>query len=134
MNKKTVIDMLHDVLYTVVAHVELIGELSKEIAGSGIGMKVITLLVARLQALAARGIRATVMQEFEALGEGLFSMHIAGKGFNIRILYGFLPNGQPVLLRAFHERGGKKNTDYSSHIPVASDRLEEMRKEFRNEN
>ena len=136
MNKKTVLDMLRDILYTVLAHVELLGELTSLIAGSGVEMKFITLLVARLQALASHGVHATVMQEFESLrgSSGLYSMHLSGKGFNIRVLYGFLPNGQPVLLRAFHEQGGKKKTDYSSHIPVASLRLEEMRKDFENEN
>lgn len=136
MNKNTVINMLRDILYTVLAHVELLGELTDLIAGSGKEMKFIALLTARLQMLAARGIHATVMQEFEPLrgSNGLYSMHLAGKDFNIRILYGFLPNGQPVLLHAFDKRGGKKMTDYSTHIPVASLRLEEMRKDFENEN
>lgn len=134
MNKKAVLELLNDILRTVLHHFELQNELSDLISGSGFEIKFITLLVARLQQLAARGIQATVLQEFEPLSSGLYSMHLSGKGFNLRILYGFMPNGQPALLRAFHERAGKRRTDYSSHIPVAASRLEEMRKDSEYEN
>lgn len=59
-------------------------------------------------------------------------MHLAGRGFNIRILYAFLPNRQPVLLSAFHERAGKTKTDYTTYIPEANRRFEEMGKDYDN--
>ena len=79
------------------------------------------------------GIQATVLREFEPLGGGLYSMHLSGQGYNIRILYGFMPNGQPVLLLAFHERAGKAKTDYSSHIPEAQKRFAEYKKGYDHE-
>ncbi len=57
-------------------------------------------------------------------------MHLTGKGFNLRILYAFLANQSPVLLLAFHERAGKRKTDYSGYIPQAAERLRQKKEEF----
>lgn len=130
MNKNDVLKMLQGIFRTILHHLDLPAELIGLIAGSGIENKFIALFTARLQQLAARGVHATVMKEFEVIGDGLYSMHLTGRGFNIRILYGFMSNGQPALLHAFYERGGKTKTDYSSHIPIGSIRLAEMKKEF----
>ena len=134
MNKSSVLDYLIDLLSLMSYHLDLPADLVSMISGSGYEAKFFSLFAARLRQLSAYGIQATVMKEFEPLGDGLYSMHLAGKGFNIRILYGFLSNGQPSLLHAFYERAGKNQTDYSSHIPVASARLAEVRKEFDYEN
>ena len=69
-------------------------------------------------------------KEFENIGGGLYSMHLAGKGFNLRILYAFLANQSPVLLLAFHERAGKRKTDYSGYIPQAAERLRQKKEEL----
>lgn len=130
MNKDSVLKLLIAVFSNIDYHLDLPHELIDIITGSGYESKFFTLLVARLHQLSAYGLQATTLQEFENLGGGLFSMHLSGKGFNIRILYGFMPNGAPALLRAFHERGGKKKTDYSSQIPLGVTRLNELRKEF----
>ena len=134
MNKDAVLDYLIDLLSLISYHLDLPAELVLQISGSGYESKFFALLSARLRQLSALGIQATVMKEFEPLGGGLYSMHLAGKGFNIRILYGFLSNGQPALLHAFYERAGKNQTDYSTHIPVALSRLAQVRKEFDYEN
>lgn len=133
MNKKDVMDRLLAILSGILYHLDFAGELIPLVAGSGFESKFLSLFVARLHCLASMGIQATVMKEFEPLGGGVYSMHLSGKGFNIRILYGFLSNGQPALLLAFHERGGKSKTDYSSRIPIAQLRLAEMRKGFDHE-
>lgn len=133
MNKKDVMARLLALLNNILSYSGLQNELLPLIAGSGFEAKFLALFVSRLQSLASLGIQATVMREFEPLGGGLYSMHLSGKGFNIRILYGFLPNGQPALLLAFHERAGKYKTDYSTRIPIAQLRLAEMRKEFDHE-
>lgn len=130
MNKESVLKVLLTYLSSISYHLDLPQELLSQITGSGFELKFFSLLVSRLRQLSIQGIQATVLKEFEPLGEGLYSMHLAGKGFNIRILYGFMPNGQPALLHAFYEREGKKKTDYSSHIPVAKSRLDELRGEF----
>ena len=133
MNKQDILNELDRFFYSVLVHPDLIGELTRLIFNSGFEAKFFALLVTRLQQLAVYGVRAIILKEFELLGDGLYSMHLSGKGFNIRILYGFLKNNQPVLLLSFYERAGKSKTDYSSHIPVASERLLEFRKGFDHE-
>lgn len=132
MNKNSVLEWLRMYLSDILCHSEFIPGLLSLITGSGFEEKFFRLLVARLQMLSSRGAKAVIAKEFESIGGGLFSMHLSGRGFNIRILYGFLPNQQPVLLSSFHERAGKKVTDYSAYIPEAQARLEQMRKEFEN--
>lgn len=63
-------------------------------------------------------------KNFEQLKEieNLYSMHIKITDYNVRVLYSFLPN-RTILLHGFHERGGKKATDYTKAISIA-----EMRK------
>lgn len=130
MNKNKALDLLLGYLSLMSYHLDLPAELISIIGAAGFETKFFTLLTARLHQLSVRGIQATVMKEFEPLVDGLYSMHLSGKDFNVRILYGFLPNGEPVLLHAFHEKAGKKITDYTKHIPIASVRLAEFRKEF----
>ena len=133
MNRDSALQLLLQHLSNILCHSAFIPGLLSLIAGTGFEEKFFRLLVARLQMLSSRGINATAAKEFEPLGAGLYSMHLTGRGFNIRILYGFLPNRQPVLLSSFHERGGKKATDYSTYIPEAQNRLNEIRKDFKNE-
>ncbi len=130
MNKKKALSLLLTGLGNILHYPSFEMELLALIAGSGKEDKVVTLLKARLYALSVYGVGATVLKEFENLGDGLFSMHLTGSDFNIRILYAFLPNRQPVLLSCFYEREGKKNTDYTGPIREASARLEVMRKEY----
>ena len=80
------------------------------------------------------GAQAVQSKEFESIGNGLFSMHLTGSGYNIRVLYSFLQNQQPILLSSFYERGGKRNTDYTKYIEPAKARLEEARKGDNHEN
>jgi hypothetical protein len=56
-------------------------------------------------------------------------MRLSGSEFNIRILYGFLPSGKPVLLLAFYERSGKRASDYTNNIFAAKKRLTEILEE-----
>jgi hypothetical protein len=129
MNKADVLALLLQYLSDILCHNDFVPELISLIAGSGYELKFFGMLNARLLVLSSLGVQATVTKEFEPLTDGLYSMHLAGRDFNIRIIYAFLQNRQPVLLSAFHEREGKKKTDYSSYIPVAKNRLLQMRKE-----
>lgn len=112
---------------------ELINELCEILAQSGNELRFVKLLAVRLSTLAALGARAVSAPEFESIGSGLFSMHFAAAGFNIRILYSFLPNREPVLLLAFYEREGKGKTDYSLKLEPAKERLRRLKEEFENE-
>lgn len=130
MNKNSVLVLLLKYLADILCYGSFTSELLGLIAGSGYEMKFFSLLQARLQILSAYGIRATVAKEFEPISDGIYSMHLSGRDFNIRILYAFLPNGQPVLLSCFEEKEGKKRTDYTNYTPEAVRRFQKMRKDY----
>ena len=133
MNKDQVLETLKEYLTQIIYHSLLLSELISCISKSGIERKFFTLLLVRLNMLSCDGILvADKYKEFESLGNRLFSMHLAGNGFNVRILFFFLPDSRPVLLSAFQEQAGKKKTDYSSHIPVAEKRKKEMEGKYYN--
>lgn len=62
-----------------------------------------------------------------------YSLHLKGKGFNLRFLMGFLPDDSPIFLVAFYERSGKKVSNYSTFVEVLDERYEEMESENRDE-
>lgn len=66
-------------------------------------------------------------KDFESLVgvDNIYSMHIQGKTFNVRILYSFLDNGT-ILLYGFKEESGKRINDYSSAIQIAKKRYNEL--------
>lgn len=133
MNRETLMIYLLSFLSDFEMVDSLITNLLDIAAGSGYEAALIKLLVKRLGQLSALGVSAVNLEEFESIGNGLFSMHLAGKGFNIRILYSFLPNRQPVLLLAFYERAGKKNTDYTPYIPTAVALLDSKKEAYYHE-
>lgn len=108
----------------------LVSELVKIVAETGNERSVFKIFIQRLFLLQSLGALAVQHKEFESIGDGLFSMHLAGRNFNIRILYSFLPNRQPVLLLAFYERGGKRKTDYTPYKEPALSRLKQIKEEF----
>lgn len=132
MNRDSVLEFLLKVLGPIAIAPQLIKEILDLISGTGIEAKFFAVLIARLDTLKSNGASAVKYKEFEPVknGSGLFSMHVTGKGFNIRVLYSFLPSRQPALLLAFYEREGKKKTDYSGYIAPANSRMELLRKEF----
>jgi hypothetical protein len=133
MNKENVLQFLVKFINGFVYNKELISELTEIISKTGGEKRFFTLMVNKLRLLAELGLDAVQLTEFENIGQGIFSMHLATKLFNIRILYGFLPNSEPVLLLAFYERAGKRRTNYSSYIEPARRRLEEEEERFKNE-
>lgn len=136
MNKNAVIKLLESILGQFRCHPALLAELAALVAKSGFEAAFFSLLVARLHMLTAAGRDAIVYREFERLkhtDQELYSMHLAGSGFNIRVLYAFLPDNRPVMLTAFFERSGKRNSDYSAYIPAAASRLAEERRAYGNE-
>lgn len=119
MNRDAIMGILRRALSEIDIHPALIEELIRLIVGSGVEAKFFTLFQTRLKILLQCGVTAIQQKEFEALGDHLFSMHLSGRGFNIRILFSFLPNQAPTLLLCFFERGGKGKTDYSSYLEPA---------------
>ncbi len=130
MKKDDVLKHLAELLHGILFHDLFLSEILNLIAEFGFEEKFFKLFYARLMLLNTRGIMVTRAKEFENLGDGLFSMHLTGSGFNLRILFAFLPNGQPVLLLAFHERAGKRKTDYSTYLEPALSRFAEKKEGF----
>lgn len=133
MNQNQFIARLSELLDRIRYFPALISELSDILSQSGREKVFFRLLINRLQQLNTCGINAVMLEEFENLGNELYSMHLSSSGFNIRILYSFLPNCDPVLLLAFYERGGKKKTDYTPYIGPALSRLSEVKGSYYNE-
>lgn len=134
MNKKQIWALLLSTLGSYDLHAKLGKELLEIIAGSGYEAAFFRLLAVRLSFLSKAGIQAVEHKEFELLGHGVYSMHLSSRGFNIRILYSFLPDGRPSLLTCFYERAGKDKTDYSNKIELAKDRFEERLEAYSHEN
>lgn len=133
MNKENVLSYLMRQLGDILTTRNLIPELVAILSESGNEAAFFKQLAKCLRILAIKGICAIELDGFENIGQGIFSMRLPAKGYNIRILYGFLPNSKPVLLLAFYERGGKRKTDYTPYLEPARKRLEEEEKRF-NEN
>lgn len=126
MNLDEITRLLQITLRGFCIHEKFIDELAYILRSSGIERSFFKKLEFCLRFLSLYGAQAVQHEEFESIGSGIFSMHVDGKGYNVRILYGFLHDQSPALLLAFFERSGKRKTDYQSHIAPAVSRLEMM--------
>lgn len=126
MNKDDVLELLLALLGNVIYSTRLVPEIVDIIAKNGQELNFSKTLAIRLRMLSMLGVQATQAKTFEPIKDGIYSMHLDNKIYNIRILYAFLPSQQPALLLAFYERGGKRKTDYSPYIEPAKARLEEL--------
>ena len=136
MNRDSILAYLGEYLGTFRCHANLFGDIVDIIARSGYERSFFALLIVQLRILAAQGQNAIQFPGFERLkhAEGeLYSMHLDGRDFNLRILYSFLPDHTPVLLTTFFERAGKRTSDYTPYIPAAKERLDHERRLFENE-
>lgn len=68
-------------------------------------------------------------ENFEKLKgqKSLYSMKIKATEINLRILFSYRSDGS-ILLHAFHEIAGKKETSYEKHAPIAQERLKLLKK------
>lgn len=130
MDKDSVLNLLVSFLGDLCRSPQLLSEILDLIAETGCENEFFKTLVLRLRTLAMFGAQTTQAKEFESIGNGLFSMHLTGRNYNIRILFSFLQNREPALLLAFYERAGKRKTDYTPYIEPAKARLQELRKEM----
>ena len=125
MNRKNILTELMELLSGIDLHASLVDEIIDIIAKSGNEPQIFKQFKKLLRILLALGINAVQHLEFERLNETLYSMHIDGKGYNLRILYAFLSSGTPTLLLCFYEREGKRVTDYTTYLDHAKARLKE---------
>ena len=98
MKREEVLSWLCSILGELLYTREFYQELVELIAETGIEGKFFTTFVRQLRMLTLLGAQAVQSKEFESIGNGLFSMHLTGNGYNIRVLYSFLQNQQPILL------------------------------------
>ncbi|WP_299967434.1 type II toxin-antitoxin system RelE/ParE family toxin [uncultured Oscillibacter sp.] len=132
MNRRDILARLWEAFDGIDIHPSMIAELMELIAESGAEQQFLKLLLSRLKYLKANGARAVSHEEFESIRDGIFSMHLSKRDFNIRILYTFLPNRNPCLLLCFYERAGKQATDYTKKIPIALKRFSEELEGYKN--
>lgn len=129
MNRIKLLKELENSFESFIIHPELITDLTEIISNSGAEKSFLSKLKYALNFLKRYGITAHIQptSQFEKLMEttDLFSMHIEGKAFNVRIIYSFADDGT-ILLHGFYERQGKRATDYSSAVPTAQRRKAEM--------
>ena len=132
MNRDDILSLLRNYLAGIDTYPSLMQELSDKLESSGREVRFFKLLATQLDVLISLGVDATKHKNFEILRHsgGIYSMQCKGQGFNIRILYAFLPNSAPTLLLAFYEKEGKEKTDYTNEIPAAARRLQERKKEL----
>ena len=129
MNYEECLVELSKLLHSFQCHPRFLNELLALIAKTGAEKSILSILLTRLRNLHSLGIGVTRVKEFEPLGNGVFSMHLSGKGYNIRILFMFFSDKTPALLHAFYERAGKKATDYTDKIRLARARFAEFKEE-----
>ena len=106
-------------------HEKCISEILELLHNSGSERKFLAAFETSLVNLDKLGRGVCAHKNFEKLKNcEFFSMRIRIEKNNYRILYAH--EKEAVFLLAFYERGGKRKTDYTSRIPVAKKRLEEM--------
>lgn len=114
--------------YNFEIHPDLVTDLAKLFYNTGNRKDFLSKFVKNLDFLNKYGIEAHIQpsSQFELLKEvpNMYSMHVKGKSFNIRILYSFFSDNT-ILLHGFYKRGGKQHTDYSKAIPIAKGRFNE---------
>ena len=131
MNKITAFKRLIILLRQFRYHEDFVNDLIGLLYNSGQEAAFLKVFEARLKILLQHGANAIRIspQNFEHLkktGDNLYSMHVDTKDLNIRILYTFEEDGT-VLLLPFHERGGKRKTNYTNYIPSALKRKKEYK-------
>ena len=132
MNREDILNSIPNILGSFDLYPDIEQEILSYIVGSGYEQQFFKLLISRLRILSLQGLNAVKHEEFENIGKGLFSLHLSGKGFNLRILYAFLPNKKPTLLCCFYERAGKRKTQYDEYIPQSLERLNSRLEVYKN--
>lgn len=109
-------------------HKKCLTEIRKLVFGTGQERLFINKLTKRINILLREGYRAIGTSGFEKLkhSSDLYSMHVDTQSLNIRILFAIMDNNVQLLLLAFSEKAGKKDTDYSYKIPEAQRRMKEF--------
>lgn len=126
MDKSELLRQLCETLSAFRVYGTFSDELKQLIKHTGSDQRFLAKFLERLKFLKEHGVNAIVRHnEFERLNNDIYSFHITGKNYNIRILYTFLEDNT-VLLLPFFERSGKRATNYFKKIPEAENRKEQL--------
>ncbi len=136
MKKEEVLCLLSKIIESTYQHEKFVKEIEKIIYGkSGAEGAIFQDIFTQLKMLdlLGPGINKYNSNEILKNANGIYSLHIQRKEYNIRLLLKFFYNGKvniPCFLVAFEEDGtGRKDkSGYSSNIEVANKRFEEMTK------
>lgn len=130
MNKNALLEALQKLFFNYLYHPNLKDDIVGLIAKSGFEnqfIKTFVQLMAEYKALGRAQAERRPKSKFEPFDETLFSLHVNGKDFNIRILYAYTGADERLtFLHAFWERDA---SDYKKAVLIAYERLYELEKE-----
>ncbi|WP_283608321.1 hypothetical protein [Faecalispora anaeroviscerum] len=132
MNKIKYIERLTNLFNcfaNVYVHKECVQEILELTNRTGMESRFLKKLKEYLVRLKNDGPNAIGQNGLENLGgndcANMYSMHFESSNYNLRIIFSITDDGT-LLLHTFYEKSGKKVTEYSSHLPVAQKRLQQM--------
>lgn len=127
MNTKDFLIRLAEQLKKTSVHPECLQEILDILDGAGCKKQFLSVFTNRLDFLQEHGRNAVQIEghKFERIDKEICSMHVDTTEKNIRILYSITRDGS-ILLLAFDEKEGKRNTDYTTKTPEAARRLHEL--------
>lgn len=106
---------------------ELGGLLKKELKGKeAVFFKCLTTQLNNIKTFGTMVYRVDDNEILKGSDGHYYSIHIAQKQFNVRLLVYIQDDGAPYFLCAFYERSGKSRTDYSLYTEVMQQRLEQL--------
>lgn len=138
MNTKEILRILSEQFSGYVLHPSFLEEFYKMLKSelSGKERQLFKQLAAQLENIRKMGRMVYMVDQNERLkgkGNHYYSIHLSGSQYNVRFLIYIGINEKPYFLSAFYERSGKKRTDYSRHIAVLDNRLDQLLGDERNE-
>lgn len=144
MKKKEAIQKLKEYLLEYqekgyIFHKKFIVELKDIVVKlTGKEVEIFNLLVKQLKYIDKFGRRVDTLGKNEKLKhmnieQEYYSLHLKGKGFNLRMLLTFSENDTPLILGVFDEKSGKGVTDYSKWKKILITRYQELKEEIENE-
>lgn len=127
MNKRKVMEELEALLGNMLIHPDVVTEINRLIVGTGNEEKFFKQLTKQLVLLRELKNDVINLPQFEKLKayNGLYSMHLESKEYNIRVLYSYNECNE-IILHCFYEKAGKRITGYEVHAQIAVRRKEEM--------
>ena len=132
MDRYTAKIQIEDALNGILFHRKVIDEILELVMGSGIEDQFFKKLITNIEMLKSLGPNVIQTKNFEKLknADDLYSMKFKGKNMNLRLLYSYDVQSSAIMLHCFYEKDDSGKGNYSSHIPIALERKQEMEKNY----